>query len=130
MFQIQKAAKLCTIDHMVLELRRKDRAMEFAVRLRKAMEVRHVSEMFLGGSLEKPLHEALKLKPRFPWSPQDIRDARSWNTRLGELFAGRGTSPREISVLQSKILEFGQLIFSLVFVQYFLTMLTSLCLQW
>ena len=71
----------------------------------------------------------------------------SWDTCQGELLTGSGTSPRERSVLQStkevkgvgdlksaltsdmemQSLEFAQLVFGLALVQYFLSMLPSLC---
>ena len=34
-------------------------------------------EVSLNGGLERPLHEAVKLKPGLPWKPQDVGDART-----------------------------------------------------
>ena len=45
--------------------------------LRKTTKVRHVSVVSLNGSLDRPLHEAAKLKPGLPWRPEDIRNARA-----------------------------------------------------
>ena len=59
---------------------------------RKADEARHVSGVSLNGGLERPLHEAMKLKPRLPWRTQDVGDARTWITCQGKLLTGSGTS--------------------------------------
>ena len=90
---------------------------------------------------ETTLCEAVKVKPRLPWRPQDVRDARDLDTFQGKLLAGSGTSPRERNVLQStklkgvgdlksiltsdmeiQSLELAQLVFGLALVQCFLTM--------
>ena len=40
-------------------------------------KARHVSGVSLnGGLVERPLCEAVKLKPGLPWRTQDVRDAR------------------------------------------------------
>lgn len=45
--------------------------------LRTATETRHVSRVSLnGGLVERPLHEAVNLKPGLPWRTQDVKDAR------------------------------------------------------
>ena len=71
-----------------------------------------------------------------------------WDSCQGKLLTDTGTSPRERSVLQSTKLKgvgdlksiltpdlemqsvkFAQLVFGLALVQYFLTVLPSLCLE-
>ena len=54
-----------------------------------------------GGLVERPLHEAVKLKPGLPWKTQGVRDVRVWDTCRRELLMGSGTSPRERSVLHA-----------------------------
>lgn len=45
--------------------------------LRKTAASRHVSGVSPAGGLQRPLHKAAQVKPRWPWRPQDIRDARA-----------------------------------------------------
>lgn len=40
--------------------------------LRIAAKPWHVSEVSLNGSLERPFHEVVKVKPGIPWNPQDL----------------------------------------------------------
>jgi hypothetical protein len=42
----------------------------------KAAEARYISRMSLHGGPERPLCEALKVKPGFHWRHQDVRDSR------------------------------------------------------
>ena len=55
------------------EFRVKERRKELC---NKATEARHVPGVSLNGGLERPLHEAVKLKPGLPWRPQHIRHVR------------------------------------------------------
>ena len=64
----------------------------------------------LHGGPEKPLHEVVKVKPRYFFGdPIMLEMSESWNTCQGELLTGYGTIPGE-SVLQStKLKGFGDL---------------------
>lgn len=42
--------------------------------LRKDTEARHVSGVILCARPEMPLHDALKVKPGLPWSPNGVED--------------------------------------------------------
>lgn len=44
---------------------------------RKAAETKFVAGVSLHGGPERPLSEAVKVKPGFPWRPQDVEDARA-----------------------------------------------------
>lgn len=44
--------------------------------LRKAAEARKVSSVSLNGGLKGPFHEAVKLKNKMPWRPQEFKDSR------------------------------------------------------
>ena len=46
------------------------------MKLKKAAEARHVSGLSLNGGLEKPLDEAVKLKPGLICQSQDVIEAR------------------------------------------------------
>lgn len=79
MFQPQRAAELSGFGHMVLALESKteQRLWNLSPQLRKATEERHVVEMSLHGGQERPLGEAVKVKPGLLWRPQDVGDARA-----------------------------------------------------
>lgn len=47
------------------------------VRLRRATEARCVAGVSLCGGLERPLYEAMEVKPRFSWRPQNAEDVRT-----------------------------------------------------
>ena len=49
--------------------------MKFDPYLSKAAEVNHVSGVSLNECLERPLYEAVKLKPGLFWKPKDAADA-------------------------------------------------------
>ena len=73
MFQPQQAAELGSFGI-------KDRLkglQNLPLQLRKATKARCVSGVFLHGSPEKPLCEAVKVKPGLLWRPQNVRDARA-----------------------------------------------------
>jgi hypothetical protein len=68
--------------------------------LRKVAKARHVARESLHGSLERPLHEVVEVKPGLHWRLQDVGDARVWDTSQGEGWhAVNGTRPREKSML-------------------------------
>ena len=54
-----------------------------------------------GGLVERPLNEAMKLKARLLWRPQNVRVARAIGYLLRKLLTGNGTSQRARSMLQS-----------------------------
>jgi hypothetical protein len=85
------------------------------------------------------LFEAVKEKPGLPWRPQEVRDARIVDY-LSRKAANRKwkLSKRKNCVASNKAewswrfkemqsLESAQLVFGLALVQYFLTVLSSLC---
>ena len=77
MFQPQQAAELASFSHMVLALEsRIEEVVIESLWLRKASEARHMSGVACHGGPERPLCEAVKMKPGLPWRPQDIGDAR------------------------------------------------------
>lgn len=43
----------------------------------KPSKSRSVSGVFLNGGVERPFYEAVRVKLRFHWTPQDIGDARA-----------------------------------------------------
>lgn len=45
--------------------------------LKKASEARNVTGKSLHGGQERPLHEAMKVKPGLYWRPQDVGDDRA-----------------------------------------------------
>jgi hypothetical protein len=47
------------------------------LQLRKSNDAGNVSGVSLHGDLERPLCEAVKVKPGLPWRPQNVRDARA-----------------------------------------------------
>ena len=55
-----------------LELRTEEGAIEFASTTKESREARHVSGVSMNGGLEKPLCEAVKLKPVLPWRTQEV----------------------------------------------------------
>ena len=64
-----------------------------------------MSAVPLQGGLEVPLCEAVKVKPRLPWRPHDVGDARAVGHLQRELLTGSGASPGERSVLASTKLK-------------------------
>lgn len=69
-----------------------------------------MSEVFLYGGPERPLHEAWMLKPGLPWKSKMLKMPESWNTSQRKLPASCGTRSRERYVLQSmKLKEVGDL---------------------
>lgn len=104
-----------------------------------------MSRASLNGGLERPLCEAVKLKPGLPWRTQDIRDARVMGYLRGELLTQNSTSPRRkkcvivnkadqswrsenilTSDMEMQNVEIAQWVFSLSLTQYFLTVIPSL----
>jgi hypothetical protein len=77
----QQGANLGNFGHMVLSsFRVKDIRKwlwNLPPRLRKTIDARHVSEVSLHGGLERPLCEDIKVKPRLPWRPQDVRNVKA-----------------------------------------------------
>lgn len=86
--------------------------------------------------VDGPLFEAVKLKPRYSWRTQDVRDARivrylprgasnsKWN-QLKRKKCAAVKKPEQIWRLKEHF-EFAQLVFVLAVIQYFLAMLLSL----
>ena len=97
----------------------------------------------LQGGLKTPLCEAVKVKPGLPWRCQDVRDARVMESLLRRAANREWNQPKtkkstkqkgvgglkniSTSKMEVQSLEFAQLVFGLALVQYFLTMLPSLC---
>lgn len=54
---------------------------DLPLQLKKAAEARHVTRESLNGGQERPLHEAVKVKPAMHWRLQDIRDAMGYLRR-------------------------------------------------
>lgn len=63
--------------------------------LRRTTETNHVAEESLQGGPEKPLREAVKVKPQLQWRSQDVKDARAIGFFQGAFHPGSGTSPGE-----------------------------------
>jgi hypothetical protein len=53
----------------------------------------------LNGGLERPLCEAVKVKSRLPWRPQDVRDARAVGYLQRKAVNREWAHPGEISEL-------------------------------
>lgn len=50
--------------------------MDLPLLIRKTTEANNVTGVSLSRDLERPLHEAVKLKTRLPWRDQDVRIGR------------------------------------------------------
>ena len=61
--------------------------------------------MSLNGDLERPLHKAVKLKPGWPWRPQDIGDARPMGYLLRKTANREWNQHKRRGVLQSTKLK-------------------------
>ncbi|XP_076774696.1 LOW QUALITY PROTEIN: sex comb on midleg-like protein 2 [Arvicanthis niloticus] len=68
----------------------------------KAAEDRNVTGKSLHGGQERPLHEAVKVKPELYWRPQEVGDDRAVGYCQGELHTGSGTSSRDTCVAVKK----------------------------
>lgn len=63
--------------------------------LRRTTEINHVAKESLEEGPEKPLSEAMKVKPGLHWRSQDVRDTRAIGFFQGAFYPGTGTSPGE-----------------------------------
>lgn len=66
-----------------------------------------MSGLFPHGGLERPLCEAVKVKPGLPWGPQVDGTARAMEYLQGKLQGGCGINPGERGVFQSTNLNQG-----------------------
>lgn len=57
--------------------------MEYLSSARESIEARSVSGLSQNGDLERPLCEAMKVKPGFLWRPQDADNTRVMACLLG-----------------------------------------------
>ena len=99
MFQPLQATVLDHFGYMVLTLESRTEERGCGISLhdlgKKAFEARAVSGVSLHESLEKPLHEAVKMKPGLPWGLEALEMPELWDTRQGKLLTGSGTSTGE-----------------------------------
>lgn len=104
--------------------------------LGKGKKARHVSGVSLHGGLERPLCNAMKVKPGLPWRPQNVGDDRAVGYFQGEILTMESAHEKEVycsqqrrkelevwralltSDMEIQSLEFAQLLFGLVFLHY------------
>ena len=66
------------------------------LQLRKSNDAGNVSGVSLHGDLERPLCEAVKVKPGLPWrDSQDVGEAEAVGYLLRKMLMRSGTSPKE-----------------------------------
>ena len=75
MFQPQQAT--ASFSRVALKTRQRKGLWNRPPRPRKAAESRCIPRVYLGGGLERPVCEVVKMKPGWPWRPQDVGNARA-----------------------------------------------------
>lgn len=69
------------------------------LQIRKITEAKHVSGKSTNGDLERPLCDAVKVKPGLPWETQNVRDARVVGYLLRKSAKREWNHPRKGSML-------------------------------